>query len=286
MRRAAEVKETTMANIALGKQVEEACTNREEATNGVCTGYGGMTGFAELTWPAYLTIDLERATDVRCIRILLWDGLGKPKENAARDSRRYKYRLLVSSDHNTWRVIFDSGETGYNGWQVFLFQPPVACRFIRMHGLSNTANAWFQVVQVEVHDVVPEPVDAEVVLERTIRADGVESEVGDGLPLTQRMNVLRGQIERLVESTQVLNPEPFNEIGNQLRNHVREVASLESSIDGIRKMIVIPVLERLREAESVGRFSIWGFWVGLIGSVMGISSLALTVAMLMWQRTP
>src|SRR6185436_17385990 len=104
--------------------------------------------------------------DLSCIRLLLWDGLGEDN-NKQRSSRTYKYRLLTSADHQIWKVIYDSSSEGGNGWQEFRFSKPLAARYVRIHGLSNSANASFQVVQVEAYDDQPPDLGAEIVLART-----------------------------------------------------------------------------------------------------------------------
>lgn len=267
-----------MSNVALGKPVEEAITNPTAATDGKITGYTSLTGFASVTWPYTLTVDLGDSYSVLCIRILLWDGLGEG--NRQRATRSYKYRLLTSTDHQVWKVIFDSSNDGSNGWQVFSFPGALSVRYVRIHGMWNSANPEFQIVQVEAHDTAPPELDTEVVLARTILTDSLEIEVGDGLPLQARVGGIINGIERLIEGTRLLNPQPFQELIAQLRVQVRDVTALERGMDSIRREIISPVHRELEHSAKLGRFSVWGFWVGLIGGVLAIISIAL--ALVQW----
>ena len=265
-----------MPNVALKKPVEEPIINSASATDGEVTEYTAFAGFAESAWPCLLTVDLGESYDLSCIRLLLWDGLGK--EGKARANRIYKYRLLTSTDHQTWKVIFDSSNDGSNGWQVFNFSQPLNARYIRIHGLWNSANANFQVVQIEAHDTAPSELDAEIILQRTIQTDSLEEEIGDGLPLQARVGGIINGIERLIEDNELLNPKPFRELISQLRVQVRDVGALERGMDSIRREIISPVRQELEHSAKLGRFSVWGFWVGLIGGVLAIISIVLALA--------
>ena len=108
-----------MANIALHKRIEERMKGADSSVDGQIDGYTASDGFAEFRWPGTLTLDLSETAEICCIRILLWDGLGQG--GGQPDDRIYKYRLLTSLDHQTWKAIYDTGGNGYNGWQVFVF---------------------------------------------------------------------------------------------------------------------------------------------------------------------
>jgi hypothetical protein len=264
-----------MPNVALGKPIEEPITNSPAATDGEITGYTDYTGFADSAWPCVLTVNLGDSYDLLCIRILLWDGLGDGSRK--RDNRVFKYRLLTSTDHQIWKVIFDSSNDESNGWQVFNFSSSLNTRYVRIHGLSNSANANFQVVQVEAHNSTPSDLEAEIVLQRTIQTESLEEEVGDGLPLQARVGGIINGIERLIEGNELLNPKPFRELISQLRVQVRDVSALERGMDSIRREIISPVHQELEHSAKLGRFSVWGFWVGLIGGVLSILSITLTL---------
>ena len=265
-----------MTNIALGKSIEEQqVENASAVTDGHITGYTDRKGFGHFSWPGFLTVDLGDQYNLSCIRILLWDGLGQG--NRQRDNRIYKYHLLTSIDHQTWKVVFDSTNDGSNGWQVFNFPDGLNVRYCRIHGLWNSANPEIHIVQVEAHDSEPPNLDAECMLQRAITTESINEEVGDGLPLTSRVGGIINNIEQLVESTKILNPEPFRELISQLRIQVNDVSALERSMDSIRREIIGPVHEELEKSSKLGRFSVWGFWVGLIGGLLAIVSITLTL---------
>lgn len=265
-----------MSNVALGKSIEEPITNPAAATDGQISTYTGELGFAEFSWPYMLTVNLGETYTLFCIRLLLWDGLGQG--NKQRDNRSYKYRLLTSVDHQLWKVVFDGSSDGTNGWQVFNFPDSLEARYIRIHGIWNSANAYFQVVQVEAYDGPSPELEAEIVLQRTVFAESIQDEIGDGLPLQAKVGSIINRIERLVEDNELLNPEPFRQLISQLRNQVSDVASLERGMDSIRREIIAPVRHELEQSAKLGRFSVWGFWVGLVGGGLAILSLVLAIS--------
>lgn len=260
-----------MANVALHKPVEERVSHAEVPTNGVITGYTPHSGFAHFDWPGTLTVDLGSIAAVVCIRFLLWDGMGTGK---ARAGRLYKYRLLASEDHDAWTVLYDGSSAGSNGWHEFSLASPLMSRYVRLHGLWNSANESFHVVELEVHDSPPPELEAEVPVKRSVgrRSD---MELGDGQPMELRFNALLNDIDELIAGTTLLNPQPFREVTSQLRREVADIAALERSVDAVRREIVGPVQRELALSQKLGRFSVWGFWVGLVGGVLAILSLAL-----------
>lgn len=263
-----------MSNVALGKSVEEPINNAVAATDGVVTGYTGMRGFAEFPWPGTLTVDLGQTHALSSIRFLLWDGLGK---GGQRDNRIYYYRLLVSADRHDWIVIHDTLNEGGNGWQEFMFTSPLQARYIRLYGMWNSVNECFHVVEIEAHDGTPPKLNAEVMLKRTVAQSDCGIEMGAALPMQASMERIIAGIERLIEQNQILNPTPFRELTSQLKLQVRDVAALEKSMDSIRREIVSPVQRELALSTKLGRFSVYGFWMGLVGGLLAIISIVLTL---------
>ncbi|MEI9478884.1 MAG: discoidin domain-containing protein [Deltaproteobacteria bacterium] len=264
-----------MTNLALHKPVEEEIGNASAATDGEVSHYTLREGYASFGWPGTLTIDLGEPQMLCCIRILLWDGLGEG--GTIRDSRIYSYRLLASVDHNNWRVLFDTGRNGSNGWQVFNFQGGFETRYIRLHGLTNSINKEFHIVQVEAHDEDPHPLAVEVILQRIIETDPLQVEAGDGLPLQSKVRSIINEIDHLVETSQFLNPQPFKELISQLRVQLTDVSSIERSMDSIRREIIGPVKTELDKTAKLGKYSLWGFIVGIIGGILAISSIVFSI---------
>jgi len=257
-----------VANVALNKQVAEAVRNRAEVTNGNHISYTGSEGFAYFKWPGTLTIDLESVQSLTCIRFLLWDGLGRP--GARRHPRIYLYRLLVSEDSITWKVLHDTGKDGYNGWQVINLRDPIPARYVRIHGIWNIANTDFHVVEVEAHDSDPPPLERESSLQRTISLNEIQLEEGDGSLWSSQVLGIVASIEELVQSTNLLNAEPFNDLISQLRVRVNDISTVERHMDAIRREVTAPVA---RNVASLSKFSFWQLVVGLIGGILGVLGL-------------
>ena len=49
-------------------------------------------------------------------------------------------------------------------------------------------------------------------------------------------------------------------------------------MDSIRREIINPVHQELEHSAKLGRFSVWVFWIGLIGGVLAIISIALALS--------
>ncbi|MBN1572048.1 MAG: discoidin domain-containing protein [Deltaproteobacteria bacterium] len=267
-----------MANVALGKRVEEDWSNSIEATNGNVSKYTGNAGFAYTPWPDNLTIDLENIYELHVIRFLLFDGLGRPNSKT-RDTRIYKYRLLTSKDHREWHLHFDTGKDGYNGWQEFEFIPPVQARYVRIHAMWNSANKWFHVVEVEAHDSPAPKMTAECVLKRTIRnsIDSNEIELGETYPLARKVSDLADQIEEIVNKhPDWLKEEPLLEVVKELRIRFRDINLIEQNIDSIRSEIIEPVTNEMDKASKLGKYSKYGFIFGIIGIIVTIIGLVIS----------
>jgi hypothetical protein len=256
-----------MANVALNRSILEALGKGAAlATDGNITAYTAHDGFAYFKWPGTLTVDLEAAFALTCIRMLLWDGLGEP--GSPRNPRIYLYRLLVSTDGQNWKVVYDTGIDGYNGWQVFAFPQPISARYIRIHGLWNIANRDFHIVQIEAYDdsTVP-PLQVEAGLSRTIAGGTGDVEAGDGRVWSTDVSRVIGELETLVEKSKILNPEPFSALISQLRVQVVDIRNVERGMDGIRREIIGPVNKELRKIVVTGR---WQLWIGLIALVASV----------------
>lgn len=265
-----------MTNLAYKKRIQEEETDTPAATDGNITNYTGSSGFTGFSWPGTLTVDLQETYILKVIRFLLWDNLGTG--GTQRAGRIYKYRLLTSLDHKTWNVIFDTGSQGYDGWQVFELPQPIEARYIRIHGMWNSANEAFHVVQIEAHDTDPPPLQAEIRLQKTVLLDTTGTEVRDGLPLESRVRGIITGIEKEVLKSDLLNPKPFKELITQLRLQVSDIGAIERSMEAVRREIIRPVRGELERLSQAGRFSKWSFWVGIAGGIVAIISIILVIA--------
>lgn len=150
-----------MSNIALNKLPleKDAWKRPEEATNGNITNYTGQNGFAHATWPCNYTIDLEKEQKISVVRFLLWDNLGR-KNNSPND-RKYKFSLSISSDGKVFTTIYSNqNEDGSNGWFSFKFTNEIYARFVKLNGHFNSVNKEFHIVEFEIHDQTPPPINS------------------------------------------------------------------------------------------------------------------------------
>jgi hypothetical protein len=220
-----------------------------------------------------MTLDLGQVAPLDSIRLLLWDGLGDG--GGVRDSRGYKYRLLTSTDRRTWSVLFDSGDESLNGWQVFHFAERLSAQYIRVHGLWNSANSDFHVVELEAWDEAPPPLEAAAILEREIAPATLALEESDGLPLERTVDAIVHSLEDLVAAHDFLNPKPFRDLIGQLRLQVADVSALERRVDAVRRQLVEPVTSEL---ERSSKYSVWSVRFGAVGVLLAFVSLALYIA--------
>jgi hypothetical protein len=241
-------------NIALGKPVlEKDVGNPDVATNGVVTGYKGSAGsrtFSYFKWPSSLTVDLQKQWIVKCIRFLLWDGMGKA--GAPRDTRKYKYRLETSLDGEFYNVVFDTGEDGYNGWQQFLFHNGIETRYIRIYGRHNSRNDGFHVVEIEAYENdTPPKLDAEIVLEKKITISVPEPIIKGG-PLSKVSAIVEALRKVQIE----LGSTKLDTICSDLVNVTGDLEILEKNIESVRRQIIGPVNTELRASYKLAKMSI------------------------------
>lgn len=135
----------------------------------ICLRYSEFSGFAAVIPPGYITVDLEKVTEVQTIQFLLWDNLGNGKNEACDVVCRYR---LLASDYEgdleydvqsrdvkpkdggsvRWTVLYDTLRHGYNGWQVFNLDKPERFRYIRLHMMSNSvADMPCNIVKLEAY---------------------------------------------------------------------------------------------------------------------------------------
>ena len=101
--------------------------------------------------PVLVLIAPVLAVVALCIK--LWD----------RDTRTYNYFLEISPDSRTYHRVADKSSKGGSSWQNVLF-PPQKVRRVRLHGLRNSENSVFHVVEIEGYEIAdPEDMDNPIV---------------------------------------------------------------------------------------------------------------------------
>jgi hypothetical protein len=258
-------------NILVNKKIIENWNNPEILTNGDFLNYSGVSGFSYALWPETLTYDLESTHKLFCIRFLLWDNLGSKK--TVRSDRKYRYRLLTSIDGNIWTVHFDTGKEGYNGWQQFIFDDLLEVRYIKLHALHNSANGQFHIVEFQAFDCVPPNVDADIIVDKHFSTNSNNKEIGDGLPITGKITAIAIRLKNIVEQNSLLNPEPFNKIISDILVQAKDIKVIEGNIDSIKRVILDPVEIELKKSAKIGKYSVWGFVIGLIGIIVSIATI-------------
>lgn len=263
-----------MANVALNKKIEENWWRRpEELTNGIILEYDDTNGFAEAIWPNILTLDLEKEYEISVIRFLLWDGRGNLANK--KSERIYKYRLLVSTDHRNWLVVYDTYDKGYNGWQEFIFNEIIKIRYIRLHCLYNSANTGFHIIEIEAHDELPPLLDAGIPFTKTIFPDNLEIETKDGLPISIKVQSIFEDLEKIQQDNKsILNSERFLDIIQSIKNVYNDIEPIERGIQAIRNQIIVPVKKELVYGNKISR---WSIVLGCIAGIIGIISIIVSI---------
>jgi hypothetical protein len=96
-------------------------------------------GWAFATNPCSFMVNLGAVHTINRIRLCLYDL----------DNRRYGYRIFVSEDGASWNQV-RSNPRARGGWQEIGLED-TKLQFIRVHGLSNTENRNFHVVEIEAY---------------------------------------------------------------------------------------------------------------------------------------
>lgn len=261
-------------NIALNKKIKEKNWKRPEVlTNGKITGYTGHEGFSNSHWPTYLTVDLEKSYNVKLIRFLLWDNKGNPSNK--RNYRTYYYRLLLSNDFQNWTTIYDSHEKGYNGWQEFIFEEKIPCRYIRIHCLYNTANKAYHIVELQAFEEIPAKLTAEVTFSKSILSiKELSKEIGDGLPISNQLESIAMELKEVSVRYALFNNERIKDLIDSLKYKAKDVETIERSFQAIRNQIIEPVNKELNFSNKIGRTSLI---LGIIGGIIGLISIIISI---------
>jgi len=97
------------------------------------------------------------------------------------------------------------------------------------------------------------------------------------LSLEDKVGEIISRLEQLIEEHEIINPEPFRKIIEALSIQVSDVVAVENSMNSIRREITEPVKIEIEKSAKLGKFSLWGFLVGIVGGLLAIISIALSL---------
>jgi len=263
-------------NYALHKKIIESnVAKAETATNGVTTGYTGNTGFAYFLYPGTLTVDLENIFLIKCIRFLLWDGLGTGGNKP--DKRRYKYNLQVSQDNYHFKTVHTTADEGTIGWQIFYFENAIKIRYIRIHGIFNTANKGFHIVEIEAHDEKPPKPEGHIG-----REENIENQMGS-LELTNSTNIPpkinSNEINNIISVLK--NSRLFNDdLIKRIETSFNDLIVLDQNINAVRSQIIEPVKNEMQKSNKLALFALILTIIGLVLTLLFSSSSTKFIAWL------
>jgi len=95
--------------------------------------------------------------------------------------------------------------------------------------------------------------------------------------LEAKVKDLIAQVEQVIKTTPIVNPEELRKLIEALNEQVPDVVAIEENMDSIRREITDPVKAELEKSSKLGKFSKWGFVVGIIGSIFAIGSIGFSV---------
>jgi hypothetical protein len=78
------------------------------------------------------------------------------------------------------------------------------------------------------------------------------------LSLESKVQEIISRLERLIEEHEIINPEPFRKIIEELSIQVSDVVAVENSMNSIRREITEPVKIEIEKSSKLGKFSFWG----------------------------
>jgi hypothetical protein len=92
--------------------------------------------------------------------------------------------------------------------------------------------------------------------------------------LEGKLRNIIAQIEQILqEHKDVINPETLTKLIDDLKTQVVDVVSIEKNMDAIRREITNPVKSEIEKSSKLGKFSFWGFLIGIVGGLLAILSI-------------
>lgn len=256
-----------IVDLALKKPVLEFCNHPEQLTaEGNDLEYDAINGgYLGIHHPAFITVDLEKEVEVKQISMKLYDSaetLNKtkvPEKQAGNYSSRYAFRLLCSTDMESWKVLYDTTKatepygdkaagnrkTYRKGWQWAVFDEPVRMRYFRIHALHNPANSGFHVVRLRLYD---KEYDKMKLGEKMTLQSENETEIKDALPLSARLLNLSQRLD--VATPDTIKKEKDGEylsLKNQIVERSIEVHTVDGKVDQFRRIITPHMVKFLED---------------------------------------
>ena len=123
-----------------------------QANDGIHTS---STNYAVTVWTndphGFITLDLKRSTSISRIRLLNWDWV----------HRLHRYTIEASTNGSSWWVLCDASAMDRQGWDDWIV-PDVAARYLRFTGISNSANPYVVISELEVYGTLVPYIQPEV----------------------------------------------------------------------------------------------------------------------------
>ena len=256
-----------VVDLALKKPVLEFCNHPEQLTaEGDELEYDAPKGgYLGIHHPAFITVDMEKEVKVKQISMKLYDSaetLNKtkvPEKQAGNYSSRYAFRLLCSTDMESWKVLYDTtkaiepyGDKAAGnrkpyrkGWQWAVFDEPVRMRYFRIHALHNPANSGFHVVRLRLYN---KEYDKMKLGEKMTLQTGNEMEIKDALPLSARLLNLSQRLDVATPDTiKKGNDREYLSLKNQIVERSIEVHTVDGKVDQFRRIITPHMVKFLED---------------------------------------
>lgn len=267
--------------------------------------YDEHTGYYKLKNPGWIVFDLGREVEIGYIRLLLWDNCGGEKKQPSR--RRYIYRLLTAAEqpgcddsHLTWTVRYYNMNNGSNGWQEFVFAPVQRIRYIKLHTIANTRDAYTHLVNIQayewqtrelqdyfdlsrsviarrqtrVHDVYVPSVKGlvcnRVIIEKNNRQ--IDSEISTYIykeisaKIADLLKLLR---QHAVDTSQI------DAIRGEVEMDAAGQQSVESEFRYFHKTLLKPIFEELHRQKKNKKWANWALVVAVISYLWSLGDLFL-----------
>lgn len=238
-----------MIDHALNKRVLEYCNHPRYMTMpGDDETYNTLEGgYLGIHHPAFVTVDLEQVVAIKQVSMKLIDwedelNLSEPKKQ----NQHYAYRLLCSTDKETWQVLYDSTCTDKvyrRGWQWGVFKDVINARYFRVHALHNPANSGFHIVRLRLFD------EENLELQRGDKLEFSSSypiEKGDATPLSAKMMNMVQQLAYIVPEDNK-ESEEYKNLVDDILNESMTFESVDGRVDQFRQIITPHIAKSLED---------------------------------------